>query len=88
MPKPKSPKRRLTMKDVKKLFGPDYRMPSDEELERAPRISLAEVFAGLEKKYPPRKKVSGKSKAVGQVRRELQKIQGQLNRIEKRLVKL
>ncbi|MFT3879280.1 MAG: hypothetical protein QM703_06430 [Gemmatales bacterium] len=88
MPKPKAPKRRLTMKDVKKLFGPNYRMPSDAELEAVPMLSLGEVFADLEKKHPPRKKASSKSKAVSEVRRELQKIQGQLNRIEKRLVKL
>ena len=76
------------MKDVKKLFGSDYRMPTVEEMEAAPKMTLEELFADLEKKYPPRKKAPSNAQAVHQVRRELQKIQGQLDRIEKKLVGL
>ncbi len=87
MPKPKSPKRRLTMKDMKKLFGPSYREPSVEEMEGSPQMSLAEVLAGLEKKHPAQRKAANKSKEVVQIRHVIQKIRVQLDRIEERLVK-
>ncbi len=88
MPATRKRKRSYTEKDLKKLFGADYRTPSDAELLQSPMVTLDEVFSGLVKKYPPRKKVTLHSQELGRVRRELQKIYGQLSRIEKRLINL
>lgn len=45
-------KKRYTMSDLKKLFGPDYRMPTDEEMiARATKpVSLQKVFSEIKKR--------------------------------------
>lgn len=79
-------KKRYTMKDVKKLFGPDYSMPTDEEMLAAKPLELHEILTELKQRTSSPGKKLNSTNELAKVRRELQKLLGRLEKIEKNLI--
>jgi hypothetical protein len=82
-------KKRYTMSDLKKLFGPDYRMPTDEEMISAAsskHVGLQEILTELKQQPLTQEKKRKPTQELTQVRRELQKLLGRLEKIEKNLI--
>lgn len=81
-------KKRYTMRDMKKLFGKDFQMPSDEEMLACARkpVELSDILKSLKKQPASTIVKTNSTQELARVRRELQKLMGRIEKIEKNLI--
>lgn len=84
MAKTTQSKKRHTSSDLKKLFGPQFRLPTDEEMLSTKPIELNAILAELKQQHREKKRTS--THELAQVRKELQKLLSRLAKIEKNLI--
>lgn len=88
MAKAMQPRKRYSSSDLKVLFGEDFRLPSDEVLESHARkpVDLAGILKSLKKQSASPGKRKNSTQELARVRRDLQKLLGRIEKIEKDLI--
>lgn len=85
----KAKRNKLTVKqrekELKKLFGPDFREPTDAEYARARMVELPELFAELGVDVPT---LDPRERVLHDVKLQVKQLRKHLSQLDKQLKKL